>query len=188
MRPQHPPTESSYEAFTTLLVRIDRLRAVTSDGVVDIMKRWSPCWHDQHLVAVAFMDMGAADLAAELERWGLTLRDTSSGTTMWQDICVVDYYEGPTNPCPWLEYDPVEHIAWLKGTPQGRVAGPEHRHEDAPMRVAPDKLQQWTQHQYPAPARPQEPRRRQHLHRDQPVKPRLPRLVNSPHAAAPGQR
>lgn len=138
--------------FTTLLVRIDRLRAVAPDGVVDIMKRWSPCWHDQHLVAVAFMDMGAADLAAELERMGLTLRDSSSGTKMWKDICVVDYYEGPTNPCPWLEYDPAQHIAWLKGTPQGPVAGPEHRHEDAPIRVTPDKFQELMQQQHPAPA------------------------------------
>ena len=141
--------------FTTLLVRIDRLMAVTSDGVVDIMRGWPQYWRDQHLVAVPFMDMGAAELAAELERWGLTLRDTSSGTTTWKDICVVDYYDGPTNPCPWLEYDPEEHIAWLKGTPQGRVAGPEHRHEDAPIRVTPDKLHDLMRRQYPAPA--QEP-------------------------------
>lgn len=140
--------------FTTLLIRIDRLTAVAADAVADIEARWSPSWRDAHLLAVAFMDMGARDLAAELEQLGLTLRDTSSGTRVWRDICVVDYYEGPTNPCPWLEYDPERHVAWLKGTAPGELAGPTHRHEDAPIRVSPEQFNKLVaqQHAPPKPA------------------------------------
>lgn len=145
--------------FTTLLIRIDRLTAVAPDGVAAVQARWSPSWRDEHLLAVAFMDMGARELAAELEQMGLTLRDTSSGTRVWQDICVVDYYDGPTNPCPWLAYDPDAHVAWLAGRELGAVAGPEHRHEEAPIRVTPEKMQQLMQQQHGpgAPARPAEP-------------------------------
>lgn len=133
--------------FTTLLIRIDRLTAVAPDGVAAVERRWGPSWRDRHLFAIAFMDMGARELAAELEQMGLTLRDTSSGTRMWQDICVIDYYDGPTLPCPWLEYDPARHVAWLKGTAPGEVAGPEHRHEEAPIRIPREKFQQLVQQQ-----------------------------------------
>ncbi|MFY0532291.1 hypothetical protein [Nannocystis pusilla] len=147
--------------FTTLLIRIDRLLAVALDGVAAITARWSPSWRDEHLLAVAFMDMGARDLAAELEGMGLVLRDTSTGQRVWQDIAVVDYYDGPTLPCAWLECDVAQHVAWLAGTVPGPVAGPDHEHEEAPVRVSPDKFQQLLQSQHPhlfapapAPAKP----------------------------------
>ncbi|WAS97991.1 hypothetical protein [Nannocystis punicea] len=146
--------------FTTLLVRIDRLTAVAPDGVAALTARWSPSWHDEHLLAVAFMDMGARDLAAELEAMGLVLRDTSTGERVWRDIAVVDYYDGPTLPCPWLECDLARHVAWLKGTVPGPIAGPEHEHEEAPVRVSPEKFQQLLQSQHPhlfAPAQPPAP-------------------------------
>lgn len=146
--------------FTTLLIRIDRLTAVAPDGVAAITARWSPSWRDEHLLAVAFMDMGARDLAAELEGMGLVLRDTSSGQRVWQDIAVVDYYDGPTLPCAWLECDLARHVAWLAGTVPGPVAGPEHEHEEAPVRVSPDEFQQLLQSQPPhlfAPAQPAAP-------------------------------
>jgi len=63
------------------------------------------------------------------------------------NLCVVDYYEGPTNPCDWLEYDPARHVAWLKGSAPGELAGPGHRHEDAPLRVSPEKFQQLVERQ-----------------------------------------
>ncbi|PCC74917.1 hypothetical protein SAMN02745121_08404 [Nannocystis exedens] len=154
--------------FTTLLIRIDRLTAVAPDGVAAITARWSPSWRDEHLLAVAFMDMGARDLAAELEGMGLVLRDTSTGERVWRDIAVVDYYDGPTLPCAWLECDLARHVAWLKGTVPGPIAGPEREHEEAPVRVSPDKFQQLLQSQHPplfappqpaAPARPTRPGR-----------------------------
>ncbi|WP_434427333.1 hypothetical protein [Nannocystis pusilla] len=149
--------------FTTLLIRIDRLLAVAPDGVAGITARWSPSWRDEHLLAVAFMDMGARDLAAELEGMGLVLRDTSTGQRVWQDIAVVDYYDGPTLPCAWLECDVARHVAWLAGTVPGPVAGPETEHEEAPVRISPDKFQQLLQSQHPhlfaPPAAPAEPSR-----------------------------
>ncbi len=65
--------------FTTVLIRIDRLTAVDPRGIAAIEARFTPSWRDDHLLAVAFMDMGARDLGDELERMGLILRDTSSG-------------------------------------------------------------------------------------------------------------
>ncbi|MBZ5713857.1 hypothetical protein [Nannocystis pusilla] len=153
--------------FTTLIVRVDRLAAVAPDGVARVQANWSPSWRDEHLLAVAFMDMGARDLAAELEAMGLVLRDTSSGARVWRDICVVDYYEGPTNPCPWLEVDLARHVAWLRGTAPGEIAGPDHAHEEAPPRVSPENFNKLLaeQHGIGAPpaakpaARPARPRR-----------------------------
>ncbi|MCY1060236.1 hypothetical protein [Nannocystis sp. SCPEA4] len=154
--------------FTTLIVRIDRLTAVAPDGVARIQANWSPSWRDEHLLAVAFMDMGARDLAAELEAMGLVLRDTSSGTRVWRDICVVDYYEGPTNPCPWMEVDLAQHVAWLKGTAPGQIAGPDHAHEEAPLRVSPEQFNKLLAEQHgigvaqpaakPKPAKPRRQR------------------------------
>ncbi|MDC0719059.1 hypothetical protein [Nannocystis bainbridge] len=143
--------------FTTLLIRIDRLLAVDPDGVAAITSRWSPSWRDEHLLAVAFMDMGARDLAAELEGKGLVLRDTSTGERVWRDIAVVDYYDGPTLPCAWLEHDPAEHVAWLAGTVPGPIAGPAHAHEEAPLRFSPDQFQKLLQTQHPTAAPPAEP-------------------------------
>lgn len=140
--------------FTTVLIRIDRLTAASPRGVELVQANWSPSWRDEHLLAVAFMDMGARDLAQELEAMGLVLRDLSSGVRQWRDICVVDYYDGPTNPCPWLEYDPTRHVAWLKGQAEGGVVGPEHRHEEAPVRVSPAQFQQLMQQQHPAAQQP----------------------------------
>lgn len=147
--------------FTTVLIRIDRLEAASPGGIAALQARWSPSWRDDHLLAVAFMDDGARDLGAELERMGLILRDTSSGKRVWRDICVIDYYEGPTNPCPWLGYDPAGHVAWLEGTIPGAVVGPPHRHEEAPLRASPQKFQQLVQEQHvrkePVPKQPAAP-------------------------------
>ncbi len=139
--------------FTTVLIRIDRLLAVAPDGLATITDRWSPSWRDEHLLAVAFMDMGARDLAAELEHMGLTLRDTSSGTRVWRDICVVDYFDGPTNPCEWLAYDHERHAAWLKGTAPGELVGPDHPHEHAPVRVSPEQFAKLVQASVPPPSK-----------------------------------
>ena len=45
----------------------------------------------------------------------------SVGVLLFQDLCVVDYFKGPTRPCEWIEWYPVEHCVWLKGKPRGGI-------------------------------------------------------------------
>ena len=63
------------------------------------------------------------DLVEYLESEGLTPRDFSTGVRMWKDICIVDEFDGPTNPCPWIDVDMLQQIAWKRGTPPGEVRG-----------------------------------------------------------------
>lgn len=55
---------------------------------------------------------------------------------MWEDLCVVDVFKGPTLPCNWLGFDRGNKsglsYAWLLGKPKGELVGrdsgeyPEH--------------------------------------------------------------
>jgi hypothetical protein len=121
--------------FTTLVIRLDRLRGLGGDAVARVRERWGPCWFDEHFLAVGFMGEGAGDLARELEGMGLVLRDTSSGMREWRDICVVDVLEGPTNPCSWLRYHPIAQVAWRAGIAPGDLAGPPRGSGEALLHV-----------------------------------------------------
>ena len=83
-------------------------------------------WHDDHL----FRDgaMNPTDIQALVEFWkekGLTPSEERDGKKWWRDMCVVDFFGGPTLPCDWLEHDPTDHSVYLKGKPKGRVIGRE---------------------------------------------------------------
>lgn len=77
-------------------------------------------------------------MGAYLESEGLELREMVNGVRTWKDICVVDYYQGPTLPCPWLAVDMVGHVAWLAGTTPGPVVGPPP--DPAPVKIMPRVL------------------------------------------------
>jgi hypothetical protein len=116
--------------FITLIVPLERIRQVP--GLRERLKeRGLVAWEDEHLWAASSMGP-VGDLVEYLESEGLVPRDFSTGVRMWKDICVIDAFEGPTNPCPWIEVDMLEQIAWKRGTPRGEVRGltpirPVHR-------------------------------------------------------------
>ena len=107
--------------FITLIVPLERIRQVP--GLRERLKeRGLVAWEDEHLWAASSMGP-VGDLVEYLESEGLVPRDFSTGVRMWKDICVIDAFEGPTNPCPWIEVDMLEQIAWKRGTPRGEVRG-----------------------------------------------------------------
>jgi hypothetical protein len=59
--------------------------------------------------------------------YGLTPIRRRKGQPYWKDMCVVDRFGGPTLPCDWLEWDPIEATVEYKPT-----AKPRHRRPLAP--------------------------------------------------------
>ena len=90
----------------------------------------SVVWYDDHL----FRDgaMSPADIETTVDRWrslGFTpIATTGTGRPCWKDVCVVEALSArPTLPCGWISIDADRHVAYLKGTAPGRIAGPADR-------------------------------------------------------------
>lgn len=95
--------------FITTIVRIDAIEAKVDGG----WKQWSEkyadlmgklCWHDDHLFAISWMNYNdSVSTTREYTELGLTgLRRMPDGTHVWEDMCVLEMWNHPTN-CPWLE-------------------------------------------------------------------------------------
>ena len=85
-------------------------------------------WHDDYLYRDGAMNPeDAKDIVQFWEAQGLTTHAAVDGAPQWIDICVVDYFGGPTLPCSWLEHDSTSYSVWLSGTPPGKVIGPFRR-------------------------------------------------------------
>jgi hypothetical protein len=86
-------------------------------------------WHDEHLFrdgAMSPLDMQS--LVGEWTRRGLVGKTEKNSVLVWQDLCVVDQLSAcPTLPCDWLEGSRADRCVWLKGQPQGELAGPWQR-------------------------------------------------------------
>jgi hypothetical protein len=85
-------------------------------------------WHDEHLLREGAMN--PSDARGIVHFWadqGLQPTEEIRGERMWKDLCVVDLMEGPTLPCPWIEWDKANQTAWLKGSPKGETVGPWKR-------------------------------------------------------------
>lgn len=98
-------------------------------------------WHDDHLFAECAMN--PFDVQAIVERWesrGLTARVGTDDSRYWKDLCVVDFYQGPTLPCRWIQFDPREHVVWHKKSPRGTVVDPSVKHEDNPTMLTPEMM------------------------------------------------
>ncbi len=119
--------------FFTVVVPLSRIRAVP--GLEARLHQKYQGFQDEHLWSISAM-APPREVGDYLESEGLVLREVVNGVRCWKDMCVVDYYEGPTNPCPWLEVDMQAHVAWLKGTAPGAVVGPTP-HEAAPIKLMP---------------------------------------------------
>ena len=95
--------------FITTIVRIDAIEAKVEGG----WKAWSAkyadlvgklCWHDDHLLAISWMNHAdSVSTAREYTELGLTgLRRMPNGSHVWEDMCVLEMWNHPTN-CPWLK-------------------------------------------------------------------------------------
>jgi len=86
-------------------------------------------YHDQFL----FRDgaMSPKDVKAIADEWelrGLKGVVNKNGVDQWEDFCVVTgIMGGPTLPCSWLEFDPVDNCVFLKGFPRGKIFGPNNK-------------------------------------------------------------
>ena len=118
--------------FIDLIVPISKIRDKYPGG-------WQAClndhahliggraWYDEHL----FRDgaMNPNDIRLMIQRWTSLWFETieiKDGQQVWKDLCIVEgLFGGPTLPCEWLEFDPNQRIAYLKGFPPGPVVGRE---------------------------------------------------------------
>jgi hypothetical protein len=139
--------------FITIVVPIERINLSTEPGGFNgllardadfVGKRF---WYDQHLYATAVMSpIDAQRIMEEWEAKGLVGRTSADESRRWKDLCIVDYYHGPTLPCDWLEWDAGARSVWLKGTEPGQVVKPEHQHEANPVLVTPAMMQKLGKH------------------------------------------
>ena len=96
-------------------------------------------WLDDHLfVEYAMNPMDTQALVQRWESHGLIARVETNGTRAWKDVCVVDYYKGPTLPCDWLEFHPSTKVAWKRGQSIGEIAGPQE--EGDPVFLTPEQF------------------------------------------------
>jgi hypothetical protein len=116
--------------FIDFVVPIERIREKYPGG-------WEQCladyegliggrvWFDEHL----FRDgaMNPNDIGFLVEEWrgmGFEPMEMRDGNQVWKDVCVVEsMFGGPTLACDWLEFDPEQRSAYLKGTEPGDVIG-----------------------------------------------------------------
>lgn len=113
----------------------------TSEGLPGLLEKFGnhrgkAFWLDEHLY-VEFA-MNPADTQAIVERWesvGLIPRTEEAGQRVWKDLCVVDFYRGPTLPCGWLTYDVDQKVAWKTAAGPESTVGPDFEGDPAPLFV-----------------------------------------------------
>ena len=117
--------------FLSVVVPIERINASSIPGSFQGILASHPqiagkaFWHDDHLfVEFAMNPMDTQALVQQWESQGLVARVETNGARQWKDVCLVDYYKGPTLPCDWLEFDPSTKVAWKKDEAIGDITGP----------------------------------------------------------------
>jgi hypothetical protein len=140
--------------FLSVIVPIEKIDASPLKGGLRGILQTQPSlvgkafWHDDNLFVEYAMN--PIDVQSLVQRWeslGLVGRAESNGVRCWKDVCVVDYYNGPTLPCAWLEFDPRTKTAWKKGSAAGEVVGPVT--EDQPLLVSEKQMQELRKHAVP---------------------------------------
>lgn len=130
----------------SVVVPIERINASSIPGGLQGILSSHPqiagkaFWHDEYLfVEYAMNPMDTQALVQQWESYGLVARVDANGVRTWKEVCVVDYYQGPTLPCDWLEFDPSTKVAWMKGESSGEIAGPETARD--PLFLTPEQFQ-----------------------------------------------
>lgn len=109
------------EHMNSVIIRIDRLYGCPSIKNVarfldEQISNAIGCQRDEHLLV---MPGGADPLSRNLlldhcKQQGLRLTRKVQGTHCWEDLCIIDSTNGPTLPCPWLDWDPENATVSLK--------------------------------------------------------------------------
>jgi hypothetical protein len=135
--------------FLSVVVPIERINGSTlPSGLDGLVAQYGAAqgksfWHDESLY-VEFA-MNPNDVQAIVQRWeslGLTSKVETNGVRTWKDLCVVDFYQGPTLSCSWLNYDANQHLAWKKGTEPGQIIGPDLEGDANPLFVHQQQMAQ----------------------------------------------
>lgn len=85
---------------------------------------------DEHLTRVGFMSPSdVARWVGILTEHGLepVRGETENTWGTWTDYAVVDQFDGPTRPCPWIAFEKSADgysFCWLAGTEPGALASP----------------------------------------------------------------
>jgi hypothetical protein len=117
--------------FFSLIVPISRIDEHYPGGFKRFRLLFGPGfgatrWHDEYLYREGAMNPGDVRYLVEgWESFGLEPFKELDGKQYWKDMCVVDYFGGPTLPCEWLEHDRDTYSVSLKGEPKGEVIGRE---------------------------------------------------------------
>ena len=139
--------------FITLVIPIEQIDASAEPGgFVGLLEREAAddgnrFWHDDHLYAIAFMN--PLETQRAMKHWetrGLVDRTSTDESRRWKDLCVVDYYHGPTLACDWLAWDAATHSVWMRNTEPGPVVKPRHQHETKPLLITLDLMQKLGRH------------------------------------------
>ena len=82
-------------------------------------------WHDGQLLRDGALDpKGAMALVEGWQALGVEPLMWVDRKLAWKDVCVVDTAAGgPTIACDWLDWDPKQRVAWLRGAARGVVVG-----------------------------------------------------------------
>jgi len=93
-------------------------------------------WYDDCIFRDGAMNMD--DIECIIKFWedqGLEPKKVVNGIEQWNDLCVVDSFDGPTLPCDWLEVEyvttkqnvkVVHHVSYI-GDKNKEVIGPSIR-------------------------------------------------------------
>ena len=116
--------------FTSIIVPVKTI--IEKCGMEHFLRRYGsvldPEWRDEHLFREGAMNpLDIDDMLTSWEEKGLQSIEILDGQKHWKDLCLIDYYEGPSHPCTWLSFDSKDHCVWLSEKPKGKVVGPQNR-------------------------------------------------------------
>ncbi len=95
-------------------------------------------WHDDYLYVTDAMEPGTVRMILDYwEKNGLVAFVELKGNCKWNDTCVVDFHDGPTLPCDWLEWDSKTHSVWMEGTDPGKLVMPPNDFQKNAVLISP---------------------------------------------------
>lgn len=98
--------------FISILIPMEHIARAYPGGITAYLSSGRSAENDGTLAREGAMDPYTAQvMVEEWENMGLTSTIEKNGLNYWQDICVVDFMRGPTQPCVWLRYDRAARTA-----------------------------------------------------------------------------
>ena len=122
--------------FFSVIIPIKNIsKAKDFNSLTKVLSRYNPSilgkiiCHDDYLLKDSAMNYGdIEDILRFWEDQGLILKEKINNQEYWKDVCVVDFFNGPTLPCDWLEFvsstDTSRSYVYLKNNPVGEIIEP----------------------------------------------------------------